>query len=121
MNMNEEDVKATARMREEHQREVDRIDELYQGLSPYNIRQCVIWACEAFVSNLNMSDILRMGEESNYGRQFHIDLMDHKVLDSGYESQIVEDLRWDRENPGVIENAPNVKDYRVVSDTGKEV
>ena len=64
-----------------------RINELYKGLSPYEIRECVIQACESTVTDLTVSEILQMGEESNYSHQFRIEVSE------SYEEQLVEDHR----------------------------
>ena len=74
-------------------KEPDRIDELYKDLKPSEIRELVRQYCEALISNLSITDILRMGEESSYDHMFHIDL---DTKDRNYEVDIVLDYKHDQ-------------------------
>ena len=74
-------------------KETDRIDELYKDLKPSEIRELVRQYCEALISILSITDILRMGEESSYYHMFHIDL---DTKDRNYEVDIVLDYKHDQ-------------------------
>ena len=74
-------------------KETDRIDELYKDLKPSEIRELVRQYCEALISNLSITDILRMGEESSYDHMFHIYL---DTKDRNYEVDIVLDYKHDQ-------------------------
>ena len=77
-------------------KESDRIDELYKDLKPSEIRELVREFCEARVGSLSITDILRMGEESDYDHMFHIDLDDIDEKDKNYEVDIVLDYKHDQ-------------------------
>ena len=76
--------------------ETERIDSLYEGLKPSEIRELVRQYCEALIGNLSISDIMRMGEDSNYDHMFHIDLDNLPENDKGYEVDIVLDYKHDQ-------------------------
>lgn len=86
----------------------DRVNTLYEGFSPMEIRQCVINMCETQFLDMNMRNVFEMRSD---GLLLNVSTLDDEKL-------YADDIRWDHEHPGGMENAPNVKDYRVVSDTG---
>ena len=97
----------------EQERLVDltnRVNALYEGFSPMEIRRCVINMCVSQFLDMRLSDIF---DESHDGPLLTVESTEREAMD-------VSDIRWDHEHPGVKENAPSVDSYRVVSDTGKE-
>ena len=95
----------------EEQREqefTNRVNALYEGFTPMEIRKCVINMCVSQFLDMKMSDIL---DESHDGPLLNVWSTEREAMD-------VSDIRWDHDNPGVRENAPAVEDYVVASDTG---
>ena len=95
---------------ERYQELTDRVNALYEGFSPMEIRRCVINMCVSQFLDMRLSDIF---DESHDGPLLTVESTEREAMD-------VSDIRWDHEHPGVKENAPSVDSYRVVSDTGKE-
>ena len=95
--------------KQRYQELTDRVNALYEGFSPMEIRRCVINMCVSQFLDMRLSDIF---DESHDGPLLTIESTEREAMD-------VSDIRWDHEHPGGMENAPNVKDYRVASDTGE--
>ena len=101
----------------EHLREVqmyqeltDKVNALYEGVSPMEIRTCVIHMCETQFLDLSMREVM--------DRDLSKELV--RIWNTDDEKLYADDIRWDHEHPKVKENAPSVDSDRVVSDTGKE-
>ena len=95
----------------EQERLVDltnRVNALYEGFSPMEIRTCVIHMCETQFLDLSMREVME-------NRDVIVN-----IWNTDDEKLYADDIRWDHEHPEVKENAPSVDSYRVVSDTGKE-
>ena len=58
-----------------------KVDELYEGLSPYEIRECVIQACQAFVIDLSIADIVDMKDIFEIGGLDDLDRERREVWD----------------------------------------
>tara|TARA_B100000749_G_C18437690_1_gene470781 strand:+ start:1036 stop:1425 length:390 start_codon:yes stop_codon:yes gene_type:complete len=84
----------------------DRVNALYEGLSPMEIRRCVINMSETQFLDLSMREVME-------NRDVIVN-----IWNTDDEKLYADDIRWDHEHPEVKENAPAVEDYKVVSDTG---
>ena len=74
-----------------------RINKLYGGLDPWEIRDLTRQFCERLVSNMTLEEIVGMGETSIYGRMFHIELEDIEENTKKYEEDVVLDFKHDHE------------------------